>query len=332
MDIRIRRTILFIFMALLMVQGFPDHAGAQRGELAAVITEMRIARGQVEVRRAGAPEWDAVSPLLSLYAGDTMRATGNAWAVVLLSRGRGTAKVDAANSPFVVPGAPPSDTRLQKLRAMLEGILDFLSSSGRKSSQADLAVRGGPKPPVIVAPRNTRILPDALTFEWLGSQSAPHLVRITGPSGLVLERPDLTDGKFHYPPDAPPLTPGVRYAFQVLSTDHPVQQTWFELIDAGRAQGLRQHLIELEQSLGGTIPPNSLAAMKGAFLAREGLLHDARLALIAALTRDPAEPTLHLLLAHLYEKIGLPELAGRAYDEAQFLSTSSRKARVRPSR
>ena len=332
MDLRIAPIVLLLFTAPLGAQVFAGQAGAERGEVAAVITEMRIGRGQVEVRTAGTPEWRAAAPLLSLYAGDELRATDNAWAVVLLSRGRGTTKVEAASSPFVIPGAPPNDNRLQKLRAILEGILDYLSSAGKDFPQADLAVRGGPKPPVIVTPRNTRILPDSLAFEWLGSRFGRYTIRIAAPSGIVLERPDQTGGKFNYPANAPPLIPGVRYAFQVQSTGHPAQEVWFELIDAGRAQSLRQDLMELDQTLGSTTSPNSIAAMKVAFLARDGLLHDARLAVVAALAKDPDEPSLHLLLGNLYAKLGLPELAADSYDEAGFLAAPAERQRGQPSR
>jgi Tfp pilus assembly protein PilF len=86
--------------------------------------------------------------------------------------------------------------------------------------------------------------------------------------------------------------------------------------------------MDLEQALGPTASPNTLAALRAGFLASEGLMHDARLSLIEALKKDPNEPTLYLLLAHLYAKVGLPELAAASYDEAQFLSTSSAKRRT----
>ena len=56
-------------------------------------------------------------------------------------------------------------------------------------------------------------------------------------------------------------------------------------------------------------------------LAEQGLFHDARLAVVAALVKDPDEPTLHTLLGHLYQKVGLAQQAAESFDEAQFLLT-----------
>jgi predicted Zn-dependent protease len=94
-------------------------------------------------------------------------------------------------------------------------------------------------------------------------------------------------------------------------------------LDPQRAQAIRRDLTALEQALRSIVSPNSLVALRVGFLAREGLIHDARLSLTAALTKDPDEPTLHLLLGNLYLKAGLPEMAAESFDEAQFLLTRS---------
>jgi Tfp pilus assembly protein PilF len=78
---------------------------------------------------------------------------------------------------------------------------------------------------------------------------------------------------------------------------------------------------ELEQTLGPTVSPNTLVTLQAGLLASNGLLHDARASLIAALAKDPEEPTLHFLLGNLYSKLGLAEQAAESYDEARFLVT-----------
>ena len=50
-------------------------------------------------------------------------------------------------------------------------------------------------------------------------------------------------------------------------------------------------------------------------------LHDARQVVMAALARDPDEPSLHTLLGQIYQKTGLPEQAAESFDEANFLLT-----------
>ena len=102
---------------------------------------------------------------------------------------------------------------------------------------------------------------------------------------------------------------------------HPPQEAHFEVVDAGRAQSIRQDLKEIEAGLGPTVSPNTLTALRVGVLASEGLIHDARLGVLAALAKDPDEPTLHMLLGNLYLSAGLAEQAAESFDEAQFLLT-----------
>ncbi len=284
-----------------------------------MVTEIRVGRGQVEIKPAGSAEWRKVRPLLAVRAGDTLRATDDASAVILLSGGRGSVKVAAAGSPFVVPAPQPGEGKLQKVATLVDASLAFLTSSAREPPRAPLGTRGGPKPPVILSPRNGPVLPDALSFEWLGSRYGRYTIRIVGPSGVALERKGLAGGRFDYSPDAPALAPGTRYTFQVISGSHPPQEVWFQILEPPRAQAVRRDLTMLEQEFGPTVSPNTLAMLRAAFLAENGLVHDARVALIAALGQDPDEPTLHFLLANLYTKVGLPQQAAESYEEARFL-------------
>jgi hypothetical protein len=299
----------------------PGAASGQGGEVGGVITEIKPGRGRVDVKPAGTEAWRQAGPLQALRAGDVIRTTENASVVILMSGERGSIKVDTTNSPFVVSAPQPGESKVQKARALLSASLGFLSGTTREPPQAVLATRGGPKPPVILTPRNGPMLPESLTFEWLGSRYSRYTVRIVGPSGVIVERKGVSGPRFDYPLDAPPLVPGTRYAFQVLSPGHPPQEAWFELVDPNRAQAIRRDLAGLEQLLKPISSANSLAALRVGVLAREGLIHDARLGLIAALTKDPDEPTLHLLLGNLYLKAGLHDLAAESYDEAQFLLT-----------
>lgn len=307
--------LLTISLWMLM----PAVAHSQGSEAAGMITELKVNRGRVEVKPAGAQEWRKAGPLLTLRAGDTIRTTEGATAVILLSGGRGSIKVNAATSPFVVPGPQSGESKVQKAMTLLDASLGFLSATAKEEPRATLSTRGGPRPPVILSPRNGPVMPDSLTFEWLGSRFSRYTIRIVSPTGPVLEKKDLTGGRFDYPPDAPPLSPGVRYTVQVLSGSHPAQQAWFEVLDTSRAEAIRRDVKELEQAVGPTVSSNTLVTLRTGFLASNGLIHDARLSLIAALTKDPDEPTLHLLLAKLYEKSGLPTQAAEEYAEARYL-------------
>jgi len=66
-----------------------------------------------------------------------------------------------------------------------------------------------------------------------------------------------------------------------------------------------------------------LALLKANFLLSHGFFYEAREILAEAVTADPDEPAIHLLLGEIYEKPGLKSLAIDEYGEAQFLSRIS---------
>ncbi len=59
-------------------------ASAQTRDVGAMITEIKPGRGRIEVSGPGATEWRPAGPLLALRVGDSLRATDNASAVVVL--------------------------------------------------------------------------------------------------------------------------------------------------------------------------------------------------------------------------------------------------------
>jgi hypothetical protein len=263
--------------------GLAAPAVAQTGETAAVITEIKPARGRVDVKPAAGGDWRPARPLLALRAGDIVRTTENASAVVLLSGGRGTVRVEGAAGTLTVPGVAATGQG-QKAKALVEASLGFLAGTTRESSQAVLATRSVARPPVILT-----------------------------------ERREVTGPRWEYPADAPALAPNARYTLQVTAGGQPTQEAWFEVVDAARARAVSSDLTALEQELGTGVPPTSKAVMRAGLLAREGLLHDARRVVVAALDADRDEPTLHLLLGDLYTRTGLADLAAESFDEAQFL-------------
>jgi len=287
-------------------------------ETVAVITELTLGKGRVEVKGAGAAGWRSAGPLLALGVGDAVRATADAHAIVLLSGGRGTARVDAAHSPYVV-GAPAGASKIEKAQRLIEDSLAFLSATTPEPARAVLSTRGASRPLVILTPRNGPVLPGSVVFEWAGNPASRYTVRVEGPAGVLLERTGVVGARFAYPEDAPRLMPGVQYTFQVVALGQSPQETRFEIVDPARAQAVRQDLRHLDEALGAGLSEPSRTVLKAGALASQGLLHDAWLVVLAALAKRPDDPTLHTLLATLYLKTGLPEQAAEAFDEAQFL-------------
>lgn len=300
----------------------PWSASGQGGESVGMITEIKVGKGKVEVKPASGGDWRAAGPFLTLRAGDTVRATENATTVILLAGGRGTVKVEAGTSPHVLAAPSGGAGKMEKARSLVEGSLGFLAAGPKEPPKASLSVRAGPKAPVILSPHNGPVLPGPVTFEWLGGKFSRYTVKVVAPSGVLLERP-VVGARFEYPSDAPALTPGIRYTVQVLSGNHPPQQSHFEVLEAGRAQAMRQALKDLEETLGSSVSPSTLAVLRAGALAGEGLIHDARLTVLAALATDTDEPALHMLLGNLYLKAGLADQAASSFDEADFLLTKA---------
>jgi hypothetical protein len=315
-------------LALPAILGFPGPARSGEREVAGMVTEIHPGEGQVEVRSAETERWRPAMPLLTLREGDTVNTTQDAWAVIVLTGGRGSVRVDEANAPFSVTAPPGDRSRLHKGLKILEASFNFLSTTPRELPLGTLGTRAGTKPPAILTPRNSLVLPDSLVFEWRGSRSSLVTIRVVGPQGLVLERTNLAAARFQYPKNAPPLLAGVRYRFQLLPAWSPPQEVWFELIDPFGAQAIRQELQDLDEALAAAPPPPAtLAALRAGVLAGHGLLHDARLGLAEELVRHPDEPTLHFLLGDLYARQGLPEEAAESFAEARPLMSAAAPGR-----
>jgi hypothetical protein len=295
-------------------------APAQTRDVGAMVTEIKPGRGRIEVSGPATADWRPAGPLLALKVGDSLRATDDASAVVVLAGRRGSVRVDAARSPFVVT-APPVDTRLQKAFLLLESGLGFLGSSPRETPRPVLSTRGVGRPPMILSPRAGPVMPDALVFEWHGHRFVRYTLRVVGGSGVVLERAGVTGGRLAYPADAPPLAPGAPYTLQLFAGQSRVDEIRFEVADRQRADDLRRDLREMDQALGPDVPPSSRAVMQAGVLASRGFLHDARRVVVAALTTDADQPSLHALLGDLYARTGLPREADEAHGQARDLAS-----------
>src|SRR5258705_11441475 len=160
---------------------------ASTRDVGAMLTESRTGRGRIEVSGPGTVDWRPAGPLLALKVGDSLRATDDAAAVVVLAGRRGSVQVDATRSPFVVT-APPADSRMQKAFLLLESGLGFLGSNPRETPRPVLSTRSVSRPPVILSPRMGPVMPDTLAFEWQGDPVGRYSPRMFGGSGVVVER------------------------------------------------------------------------------------------------------------------------------------------------
>jgi Flp pilus assembly protein TadD len=124
-----------------------------------------------------------------------------------------------------------------------------------------------------------------------------------------------------YPAAAPPLAAGTRYSWTLAVPGQAAQRAEFEVVPEPDALRIRAALAELTPAALGGEAGSPLALIRAGLLCQEGLYADARRELMGAIAQDPDEPTLRQLLGHVYDRVGLADLAAQEFDEAEFLAT-----------
>jgi hypothetical protein len=283
---------------------------ARAQEAVGVITEIKLNRGDVQIRLPG-KNWEKPALLQSLYAGTQIQATKDARAVVLYTDSAKTATIDEKNSPFEVKAANGKGGGSVKEAAA------SLMGKKKPAVYVPLAVRGGKRPPVLLAPRNTKLMTDAPTLQWMGMERQPGNVRVYGPEGVLWSAENISLTQIKYPPSAPRLKPGVEYTWLIEKKDAPAEKVRFQLLAPAEAKAVEKDLASLRSVSG--VSKTTEAVLQAGLLASRELYYDAREVLSEAVKADPDEPTLHFLLGDVYEKTGLKELASEEYSEADFL-------------
>jgi len=290
----------------------------------AVIIEIRVNAGEVQVRRSAEAAWRPAQPLLTLRPGDQINVRQDARVTLAFIGSRGTRVLGAADSPFIVVAEPPKSPA-ERARETVGAIVQFLIGASREPTLVPIAVRTSPTMQLtILSPRDSRLLPGPVTFEWTGSRSVRYRVRVLGREGTVWEAGDVTLGWTSYPAGAPPLLAGVRYQWQLEAPNAPTQQAYFELLGADQADRIRTTLGLLNAEGVSQGSRSGVVALRSGFLIEQGLYSEARTELVSASRADPTEPTLHFLLGVLYERAGLADMAEREFWEAQNLASRRR--------
>jgi hypothetical protein len=308
-----------VIAALAVVLGAFGPTVAIAADPVAVLTEIRPGKGQIRVKRPDDADWTAPRALQALRPGDQVRVTADGRAALAFTGG-GSQSVTAANSPFTVQ-APRGETGADRAKGLVAGVTQFLLGQPKAPTYQALSVRAGAAPPRILAPRDTRLLPGPVTFEWTGPARSDYVLRLTGPQGLVWEQAGVPRRPLTYPAGAPPLAPGTRYAWTLEVPGQSAQRADFEVVPESDAARVRGALTDLTPAALGGEQGSPLAIIRAGLFFQEGLYADARRELMAAITQDPDEPTLRQLLGYVYDRVGLADLAAQEFDEAEFLAT-----------
>ena len=137
---------------------------------------------------------------------------------------------------------------------------------------------------------------------------------------VLWEQSELDRRPLGYPAGAPALAPGARYTWELETREHGVQRASFDVAAAADDRRVKEALASLTPATAKGYPPATLSLMRAGLLFQETLYADARRELVTAIAADPEEPTLHLLLGHVYDRTGLKGLAANEFDEAEALA------------
>ena len=305
-----------MWLALAIVLSLSAPPAALAADPVAVFTEIRPGKGEIRVKRAEDSDWTVPRALQALRAGDQVRVTADGRATVTFTGG-GTQAVTAANSPFTV-AAPRGETGTDRAKGLVAGVTQFLLGQPKPPTYQALSVRSGSPPPRILTPRETRVMPGPVTFEWTGPPRPDYSIRVLDPQGPVWEQAGVPRRPLPYPASAPALAPGGRYRWTLEAPGQPAQESGFDVLAEGDAARIRAALADLASS-GEAGSPSAL--VRAGLFFREGLYADARRELTTAIAQDPDEPTLRQLLGYVYDRVGLVDLAAQEFDEAEFLAT-----------
>lgn len=306
-------------LAVLLVAALVDLAHA--AEPGAVLTEIRRGKGAVTVKASGDRQWKPARPLMSLRPGDHVRAEADARAVLVLAGG-GARTVTAENSPFVVV-PPAASGGSDNVKTMVTGVAQFLAGKQSEPAYLRLTSRslGAPPPnvPMILSPRDTRVLVTPVTFVWSGGDSLRYTVELLGPNGRVWAASDLPRTPLTYPSSAPRLQPGVSYEWVLAASGYPALRSRFQIVTETEASRIQSALALLEPRELAGYPRSTITLLRAGLLARERLFQEALDELSDNIRAHPDEPTLHFVMGQLYDQIGLKHLAVQAFARARSL-------------
>lgn len=309
-----RRVVWLAVIGAVLVHGELSRP-ASAAQPVAYITEIhRPGASEVGIKRAGQPDWRSPQPLLPLEPGDQVRVSGDARVVLLYHAGGGTQTVVASNSPFTVTPASGASSG-EQFRVLATGITEYLFGKREAPTYKRAATRS--LGALLISPRHTRLFPGEVVFEWEGSDGLSYTMRVLGHEGVLWEQKNVPRRAVSYPATATPLRPGVRYVWELEVPGQPVQRTQFEVLTDGETARVRTALGIVELATREGYPRATVTVMRAALLSEEGLFTDARRELEAAVASNREEPTLRLLLGHVYDQIGLTEKAAEAFEQAR---------------
>lgn len=186
-----------------------------------------------------------------------------------------------------------------------------------QSALRSLRTAAGAEP---VSPRSTSVLDGRPELRWRRATGATrYVVTLSSDSGPLWDA-EAADTALAYPADAPELSPGGEFTWEVraFSGAGPVgvpSHATFRVAAAGESREVRGVLERLRTTARGGDTP-AARYLAGSYLLGRGFLADAAEQFTALVRLDPRSPAPHEALGAVYRAMGAMDLAAAAYERA----------------
>ena len=263
-----------------------------------------VAKGEVELKRHGWPEYHTTAFGAMLRRGDQIRLSDDAEAVILCDN----------LEPWDAPTGTPSG-----LNGCPQPNESLLARNGSLIHNTRAA--SDPFIPYIISPRMTRLLTDQPRLRWnevVGASN--YIVKLQG----VKWEAELNGTEIVYPGN-PPLERGESYLLTIeadnetKSTDEEPTRLGFVLLSTEDAEIVQSHTTTIN---GLNLPDKSKALALAHLYAGQNLFAEA-IDLLENMSHSEQTAATYRLLGDLYLEIGLPLQAESHYTEAITLSEAA---------
>jgi hypothetical protein len=306
-----------LFVGFVIAQVLVVAAAVMAENPVGVITEVK---GQVQIKRAGKSAWLPARVNMPVYAGDVLRTGSNGKVVVWTPTGR----AQTLGPKKTVSINPVKGTRDSLWREVWGSFVNRMKSNFSDENLATVAAaRASISLPAknqlaLLSPRNTKVLEERPTFVWTDVENAKGYRVTVGffDDDKRVWETVVSQNSLHYPSDAPELKPGRVYIWQVeaIGVPNAKESAWFVVLHPAEARDIKFALQQLRSKAPDFIAYSLAAA---SFLESRGCYSEAISILKTTLKRFPNQPEPKVLLANLYETVGLSEHAQQARAEAR---------------
>jgi hypothetical protein len=309
----------------LVVLAAPIFAQAKRP--VAFITELKLGkRGDVNLHLPNGKKQKAMIPI-NLYPGTRIEVSNDAVVEIYFGDAKESIRVTGKNGSFTVhaPAVKPRSSLSQTVeRATIAANGLWKIWNEKKPETDEPGGSRGPRPLgdlILKAPRrHTKLLTKWPQFQWEGRANAAATLKVMGPKGEeVWSVKNLPPKQIQYPQTAPALLPDVYYSWVIEMEGIKYSGGRFKILTDDELGALKARLAEIESQ--SNLGKATQRVLQISYLISQELYYDARERLIEALETDGNEPTLRLLLAEVYQRTGLDNLAGENAQIAAELAT-----------